>query len=199
MNHQDRHAIEQLFGKLAQVETQASAPDAEAASLIRSQIAQQPQAPYFMAQTIIVQEQALSAAQGRIQQLEQQIASRPAGGGGFLSGLFGGGAQPAQRQPQANPMMQPGQPSGPWGGAPGAQPGMVPGRGGGGGFLAGAAQTAMGVAGGVMLGNMLMGAFGGDDAKTADAAGAQPEPEQTAAADEGGGMFDGFFGGEDEA
>ena len=59
-----------------------------------------------MAQTIVVQEQALSAAQGRIQQLEQELASRPAGGGGFLSGLFGGGqTRPQPHQPyQPQPM-----------------------------------------------------------------------------------------------
>jgi len=181
MDHQDRQAIEQLFGKLSQVERQSTAPDAQAADFIRSQINQQPHAPYYMAQTIVVQEQALSAAHGRIQQLEHELASRPAGGGGFLSGLFGGGqARPQPRTPQPNPMMQPGQQSGPWGGAPGGYPqGMMPQRAGG-GFLAGAAQTAMGVAGGVVLGNMLASAFsGGDDAKTADAG--QAEPQQAAA------------------
>jgi uncharacterized protein len=100
MDHQDRQAIEQLFGKIAQVEGQARAPDARAAEFIRSQVARQPNAPYYMAQTIVVQEQALSAAQGRIQQLEHELASRPAGGGGFLSGLFGGGqARPQPHQP----------------------------------------------------------------------------------------------------
>ena len=131
-------------------------PDAQAAEFIRSQITQQPNAPYYMAQTIVVQEQALSAAQGRIQQLEQELASRPAGGGGFLSGLFGGGqTQPQPYQPQPMHGMPP--PMAPaWGGAL-AWVGW-PHRGGG-GFLAGAAQTAMGVAGGVVLGNMLANAF----------------------------------------
>ncbi|WP_201829964.1 DUF2076 domain-containing protein [Microvirga zambiensis] len=189
MDHQDRQAIEQLFGKISQVERQSTAPDAQAADFIRSQINQQPNAPYYMAQTIVVQEQALSAAHGRIQQLEHEIASRPAGGGGFLSGLFGGGAPQQRRAPQPNPMMQPGQPSGPWGGAPGGHPqGMMPQRAGG-GFLAGAAQTAMGVAGGVVLGNMLASAFsGGDDAKTADSG--QAEPQQAAADDFGDGGDD---------
>ena len=203
MNHQDRNAIEQLFGKLAEVERQATAPDAEAASLINSQIARQPSAPYFMAQTIIVQEQALSAAQGRIAQLEQQVAARPAGGGGFLSGLFGGSSPPA-RAPQPMGPGGPVGPSGPYGGVAGMpMQGMAPGRGGG-GFLAGAAQTAMGVAGGMMLGSMLTGAFGSDASATAATAtpdaspDASPQPEQSAAAEEGG-FFDGFLGGEDEA
>jgi hypothetical protein len=178
MDHQDRQAIEQLFGKIAQVEGQAGAPDPQAAEFIRSQINRQPNAPYYMAQTIVVQEQALSAAQGRIQQLEHELASRPAGGG-FLSGLFGGG-QSRPQQPYQQPMQ--GMPSH-----------MAPGMGGmaprgGGGFLAGAAQTAMGVAGGVLLGNMISDAFGGgDEAKTADAG--QAEPQQASAEDVGGDDF----------
>ena len=182
MDHQDRQAIEQLFGKLAQVESQSAAPDAQAAEFIRSRIGQQPNAPYYMAQTIVVQEQALSVAHGRIQQLEQELASRPASGGGFLSGLFGGG----QTRPQPH---QPYQPQPMQGLPPHMAPGMVPGMGGmaparGGGFLAGAAQTAMGVAGGVLIGNMIAGAFsGGDEAKAADAG--QAEPQQAAAEDMG--------------
>jgi hypothetical protein len=189
MDHQDRQAIEQLFGKIAQVEGQAGAPDAQAADFIRAQIARQPNAPYYMAQTIVVQEQALSAAQGRIQQLEQELASRPAGGGGFLSGLFGGGQarpQPQQSyQPQPMHGMRPHMAPGMGGMAPGMG-GMAP-RGGG-GFLAGAAQTAMGVAGGVLIGNMIADAFsGGDEAKAADAG--QAEPQQAAAEDTGGDDF----------
>jgi uncharacterized protein len=102
MDHQDRQAIEGLFGKLAEVERQSAPRDSEADAFISSRIAAQPGAPYFMAQTIVVQEQALDAAQARITGLEQQLASRPAGRGGFLSGLFGGGAQPQHRAPQWN-------------------------------------------------------------------------------------------------
>jgi hypothetical protein len=107
MDHQDRQAIEGLFAKLGEVERQSGARDAEAEAFIRSRIAAQPAAPYFMAQTIVVQEQALNAAQARIAELEHQLASRPAGGGGFLSSLFGGGQpQPAPR-PQSMPGMPP--------------------------------------------------------------------------------------------
>jgi len=181
MDHQDRQAIEQLFGKIAQVERQSTPPDAQAAEFIRSQIGQQPNAPYYMAQTIVVQEQALSAAQGRIQQLEQELASRPAGGG-FLSGLFGGG-QP-RPQPQQPYHQQPTHGMAPHM-APGMMGGMAQQR--GGGFLAGAAQTAMGVAGGVLLGNMIANAFsGGGEANAAEAG--QAEPQQAAAEgfDDGG-------------
>ncbi len=184
MDHQDRQAIEQLFGKIAQVEGQAGAPDTQAAEFIRSKLAQQPNAPYYMAQTIVVQEQALSAAHGRIQQLEQELASRPVAGGGFLSSLFGGGQSRPQQQPSYQAYHQPmhGMPPN---GAPGMG-GMAP-RGGG-GFLAGAAQTAMGVAGGVLIGNMIADAFSSDDeAKAADAG--KTEPQQAAAEDTGGDDF----------
>ena len=193
MDHQDRQAIEQLFGKIAQVEGQAGAPDAQAADFIRSQIARQPNAPYYMAQTIVVQEQALSAAQGRIQQLEHELANRPAGGGGFLSGLFGGGqsrAQPHQSyQPQHG--ISPHVPSHMAPGMGGTMGGMAQQRGGG-GFLAGAAQTAMGVAGGVLLGNMIAGAFGGDDEKGGEAS--QPQPEQASAVEDQENDFGGDYG-----
>jgi len=185
MDHQDRQAIEQLFGKIAQVERQSTPPDAQAAEFIRSQMGQQPNAPYYMAQTIVVQEQALSASQGRIQQLEHELASRPAGGGGFLAGLFGGQSRP-QQQPSYQPYQQPMQGMPPHT-ASGMMGGMAQQRGGG-GFLAGAAQTAMGVAGGVLIGNMIADAFGGgDEAKAADTG--QAEPQQAAAEDFGGEDF----------
>jgi hypothetical protein len=192
MDHQDRQAIEQLFGKISQVERQSTPPDAQAADFIRAQINQQPNAPYYMAQTIVVQEQALSDAQGRIQRLEQELASRPAGGGGILSSLFGGGQSRPQHRPTHQAHQQPmhGMPSH-------VAPGMggMPQQRGGGGFLAGAAQTAMGVAGGVVLGNMIAGAFtGGDEPKTADAA--QAEPQQAAAEDFGDASGD--FGFEED-
>jgi uncharacterized protein len=178
MDQQDHQAIEGLFAKLGEVERQSGPRDAEAEAFIRQRVTAQPAAPYLMAQTIVVQEQALNAAQARIAELEHQLASRPAGGGGFLSGLFGGGPpqpgpQPHQSLPQQglSPHMAPGVSQ------------MAPGRGGG-GFLAGAAQTAMGVAGGVLLGNMIAGAFsGGDEAKAGEAN--QPEPQQAASEDFG--------------
>lgn len=155
MDRNDQQAIGQLFEKLASAERQAPPRDAEAERFIQDQITQQPGAPYYMAQTIVVQEQA------RIEELEEQ-ARQPAGGGP-LSGFFGrsGGrrsgsvprvgrtASVATEGPQDTPQRA------------------------GGGFLAGAAQTAMGVAGGVLLGNAIAGGFGGSEAKAAE----QPTPQ----------------------
>ncbi|MAM74177.1 DUF2076 domain-containing protein [uncultured Tistrella sp.] len=198
MDAQDRKAIDDLFAKLGQVERSAGARDAEAEQFIRQRVDAQPGSPYYMAQTIVIQEHALNAAQARIQELEQQLASRPASGGGFLSGLFGGGSrqapQPQPRQAYAQQgygQQQPGYGQQP-GGAPwGAQPQRS-----GGGFLAGAAQTAMGVAGGVVLGNMIAGMLAPDEAMAA-ATEAMPEELDPAAdmmADDGGD----FFGGDEE-
>ncbi|MEP9380408.1 DUF2076 family protein, partial [Aquabacter sp. CN5-332] len=136
-------------------------------------------APYFMAQTIVVQEYALQEAQRRIEELER----RPAGGGGFLSGLFGGG-QSDNRSSTGSPYQSQRGPVPPMGGMQPGQGGMMQ-QGRGGGFLAGAAQTAMGVAGGLLLGNVIAGMFdGGGEANAA-------EPSAEPAADEGGGVFGG--------
>lgn len=62
MDRNDQQAIEGLFGKLAEVERQALPRDAESEAFIRERIALQPGAPYHIAQTIAVQEQALVAA-----------------------------------------------------------------------------------------------------------------------------------------
>lgn len=200
MDQNDRHAIDGLFGKLKQVEGQTGPRDGEAEAFINQRVASQPAAPYFMAQTIVVQEQALEAAQRRIEELEYQASARPAGGGGFFSSMFGSNSQPRQQPapyrgaapaaaaaygnqgyaqnayadpngPQGG--QQAAQPSGPWGRQGAAQRGPM---GGGGGFLAGAAQTAMGVAGGVLLGNAIMGMMGGNEAQAAETP--APEPEQ---------------------
>jgi hypothetical protein len=217
MEARDRQAIEGLFSRLDTVDRNSPPRDAEADALIRERVSASPNAPYLMAQTIVMQDYALTQAQQRIEELEREAAERPApGGGGFLSSLFGGGSQPAR--PQATPGRPMGAPGGsPMGAAPGAPAGspwrnaaanQQPAR--GGGFLAGAAQTAMGVAGGVLISNAIGSMFsGGDEAKAAEAPAAAPEqaaaaeqPTQTAEAqpapDEGGGIFDSFFGGGDE-
>jgi hypothetical protein len=184
MNRDDRQAIEGLFTRLRDVEGRVGPRDAEAEAFIRSAIAGQPGAPYYMAQTILVQEQALARAGERIAELERDGAGR----GGFLSGLFGGA--PARDDGRQAPGQRRA-----WRDQPQAQ-------GGGGGFLAGAAQTAVGVAGGVLLGNMLAGAlFGGPaEASPADAGSNDADTNSDsdfADADSGGGDFGGDFGGGD--
>jgi hypothetical protein len=174
MDRNDRQAIEDLFGKLASVERQSTPRDAEAEAFIRERSAGQPGAPYYMAQTIVVQEQALAAAQARIEQLE----GRRQGGGGMFAGLFGsdgsrrGAGSPPSLARQPHPA------------APQAQQS--------GGFLAGAAQTAIGVAGGVLLGNAIGGLFAGHEAEAAEVGddGGEPEPDDGGFGDGGFGDFD---------
>ena len=175
MDRNDQNAIESLFGKLAEVERQATPRDGEAEAYIRDQIARQPGAPYYMAQTIVVQEQALNTAQRRIEELEEELGSRKSSGGGLFSGMFGDRNQP--RRSGAVPRV----------GRSGAASGYDQPRQGG-GFLAGAAQTAMGVAGGVLLGSAIGGMFGGDEAQAAEQE-ADASGQDSAAADDGG--FDG--------
>ncbi len=163
MNRDDQQAIEGLFGRLAEAERAAPARDPEAEGFIAKAITAQPGAPYFMAQTIVVQQAALEQAQSRIESLEAEARERPAGGGGFLANLFGGGAQRPAPRPVAN----------------GPASAALRQNQGGGGFLAGAAQTAVGVAGGVLLGNAIAGMFAGDPAM-AEEAPAEPAPEEEA-------------------
>ena len=171
MDDRDRAAIEELFRKLAEVEHRSPLRDAEAEAFIRGRIGAQPGAPYYMAQTIVAQEQALLEAQRRIEELSGHARQRS--GGGFFDSLFGGGRLqpgPAYRPPAGRAD------HGPWSGGRGM---------GGGGFLAGAAQTAMGVAGGVVLGSMLADWL---------------SPEEAAAAGVGEeGLFGGEAGGEQPA
>ena len=142
--------------------------------------------PYYMAQTVVVQEHALNQAQARIQELEAHLAQQQQqpSGGGIFGGLFGGGQQPAPT-PRATPAQA--QPMAP----------QAPSQ--GGGFLAGAAQTAMGVAGGMLVANAIGGMFDGGEAEAAEEA-PDPEaaPEPAMAEEESGGSVFDMFGGDDE-
>jgi hypothetical protein len=178
----------QMLGGLFQRVNSAAATqrDPEAESFITDAVRAAPHAPYVLAQTVLVQQQALEAAANRISQLEtaaQQGAEQSQEHGSFLGNLgktiFGGGpSSPPPRpdsDPQAYQRAAPPPPRGyapPQGGYPPPppqgyppQPGPwgqpQPSGGGGGGFLQNAASTATGVAGGVVLGNLLGGLFGG--------------------------------------
>jgi hypothetical protein len=179
MSPEERQLLTGLFDRIRGA---ASAPrDQEAEALIQDATRAQPYAPYFLAQTVLVQDQALRAANDRLQELEakvksleSQAASAPRAGGflGGLGSLFGGGPAPrasappppppppsgrwGQSPPQGNWQQPPqgyGQPApGPWGGpAPSS----------GGGFLHGALGTAAGVAGGVLLADSIRSLFAG--------------------------------------
>jgi hypothetical protein len=185
MDANDRRAIEDLFDRLSDVERRSPPRDSEAEALIDSAIVRAPAAPYYMAQTIVVQKQALDAAEQRIAELEAGAREE----GGLFSGLFGGG-RPRQPARRAAPEPERGPPGGPWNRGPGQ-----------GGFLAGAAQTAMGVAGGILLGNLIAGAFSSDSAMAAEpGSNADAGNDASGDADAGGGTDfadAGDFGGGD--
>ncbi|MBK8175284.1 MAG: DUF2076 domain-containing protein [Rhodospirillales bacterium] len=148
MDTSEKQVIDELFAKVRKAEDQSAPRDIDAESRIREHLDRQPAAPYYMAQAILVQEQALAASQARIQTLETQLSERSSGGG-FLGALFGGGTSKASPSPAA-----------PRGIDPRVSDAMNPHvPRGGGGFLAGAMQTALGVAGGVLLGNAVAHMF----------------------------------------
>lgn len=183
MDRNDQQAIGNLFEKLANVERQTPPRDAEAERFINDQIARQPGAPSYMAQTIVVQEQALNAAQSRIEELEQQ--AQQSAGGGLLGGLFGGGARRSGSVPRVGRTAA-AVPQEPLSGNDRQRAG--------GGFLAGAAQTAMGVAGGVLLGNAIAGMFGGSEAQATEPAASQPDEAAADPAGHAGSDGGGDFG-----
>jgi hypothetical protein len=179
MDRNDQQAIESLFDKLAAVERQSPPRDAGSEAYIRERVARQPGAPYYMAQTIIVQEQALEAAQARIEELEEQAASAPRSSGGLFGDMFGSSRQRSGSVPRV----------GRRGTAAPQQPIPVMQSQFGGGFLAGAAQTAMGVAGGVLLANAISGMLGGGEAQAAEAGAGADEPQVDDAGFEDSGDF----------
>lgn len=182
-NQEDSQAIDSLFDRIEDVSRNSQPRDADAEVLIQQRLRQYPPAPYYMAQTILIQEEALRQAQEKIKQLEGQSRQR----GGFLGGLFG----------DDEPRNQPARSKGPWGYADQAEDGRRDGRrnirGGGGGFLAGAAQTAIGVTGGVLLGSAIAGML------TGDAQAEEMQPVDEAPEDTGGDVGGGedFGGGGD--
>ena len=180
MDQTERQIIDDLFGKLRQAEAQSGPRDPQAESHIRDHVARQPAAPYLMAQSIVMLEQALATSQARNEELEQQLRERPAAGGGIFGGLFGGAKPaPASQRPAGSPW---GQPQAPGYGDPRVAAYANPHQARpGGGFMAGAMQTAMGVAGGMLLGNALASAFSGGEANAQEPPpAAETEPEQSA-------------------
>ena len=192
MTPEERQMLGSLFERINSAG--ATPRDSQAEAFINDAVHAAPFAPYVLAQTVLVQQQALEAAAHRIADLEaaaRQGAGQQPEQGSFLGNLgrtiFGGGAPSAPPRPgydasayQRGPGPTQGQgyppppPPQQGYGAPQGGPWGAPPQGGGGGFLQGAAQTAAGVAGGVVLGNMLGSLFGGH---------------------QGGGLFGGGLGG----
>lgn len=175
MNTEEQTLIDGLFGRLKQAEDPSQPRDAQAQACIEEHVRQQPAAPYYMAQAILVQEAAIKRLDEQNKQLEAELkqaraqaeaaraSSAPSnGGGGFLSSIFGSSGRNAAptvqpQRPAAAPVASGGgwrEPSAPGFSQPQAQQpgfGAAPARSGASSFLGGAMQTAAGVAGGVLL------------------------------------------------
>ncbi|MEG1040134.1 MAG: DUF2076 domain-containing protein [Pseudomonas sp.] len=171
MNSEEQTLIDGLFGRLRQAEDPAAPRDAQAQARITEHLQQQPAAPYYMAQAILVQEAALKRLdeqnkqlQAELKQAKAQVAATTSNSsGGFLSNIFGSGTRDPQPAQAPAPASAPG--AGGWrdsarGFNPtaaaaqqgfNAAPAQAPARSGTSSFLGGALQTAAGVAGGVML------------------------------------------------
>ena len=180
MQSEERELITGLFGRLQPFESQPR--DGEADALIKEGVARQPAAPYLLVQTVLVQEQALKAAQARIAELEARAGAAPAAGSGFLGSA-----------PKIGPWGAPAAPAAPPSSVPTTrsplQAAVAPQQGGGGGFLRTAMATAAGVAGGALLFEgirSLMGSNPGPFGQTASAAQTEPllpQDSQQASAD----------------
>jgi hypothetical protein len=150
MQSQERELIQGLFNRLKAYEAQARDPEAE--RLIGNLVASQPGSPYMLAQTVLVQEHALKAAQARIAELEANAAAAPPPS--FLGSapkIGPWGAAPAASQPSSPP---------PAASSQQAPPAVPPQAGGTGGFLRSAMTTAAGVAGGALLFDGIRSLFG---------------------------------------
>src|SRR3954470_23880468 len=107
MTPQERDLITTLLSRLKSAGAASQQKDPEADALIRQAVREQPDMPYYLVQTVLIQDLSLNQAQRRIAELEQQLADAQAqksSGTSFLGGLFG----------RSEPAPQPEQPSGPW-------------------------------------------------------------------------------------
>jgi uncharacterized protein len=221
MSPEERQLLTGLFERIQSAAANPRDKDAEA--FIQDAVQALPYAPYLLAQTVIVQDQALRAANDRLQQLEgevhdlqQQSAQQQQGSGGFLGGLgslFGGGnpPPPAPRSPAPSPgwnsspqqsgWQQPPQQNygqqpygGPQPGPWGASQGGPPMGGQGGGFLKGALGAAAGVAGGVLLADSIKGLFGSGHANALGIGAGVPGVNQTGLGGAGETVVNNYYG-----
>jgi uncharacterized protein len=134
---QEQQLITELFARLKQAPGQAK--DGVADQLIRRGVIDNPEAPYRLVQTVLIQEMALSQAQHRVAELENQVVQANAASSS---------APPPQPATSflGDPVSR--------GGMPSAAP-VAPS-----GFLRSAAATALGVVGGQMLFQGIESMFG---------------------------------------
>src|SRR5215475_12985090 len=115
MTPQEKELITTLLTRLKNAGGQPKDPEADA--LIRQAVVEQPDMPYYLVQTVLIQDLSLHQAQNRIAELEQQLAeAKAAKPTSFLGGLFGGGqsaSSPAPSAPSGGPWSRSPQVAGP--------------------------------------------------------------------------------------
>jgi uncharacterized protein len=194
MTPEERQLITGLFDRMRAFAL--TGKDSEAESLIKQQAGSLPDAPYMLVQSVLVLEQALQQADGRVKALEEQVRSLQeteqrapsAGTGSFLGGLFGSRVSEPERGPsvpavgaRATPSVY-GSGQSAWGapqsGTPTAPPPPT-----GGSFLQSAMATAAGVAGGMLAASAISSWLGGSGnthtGSTASAQQTQPTAADT--------------------
>jgi uncharacterized protein len=180
MTPQEQALVDELFDRLARLESNPRDPEAERA--IADGLRRAPRAAYALVQTALVQDEALRRANARIEELQAQFggAEPEQQHGGFLDSMREAvlgrreprGSVPTVRSPatQTSPMAPP-----PYGFERGYPPQMPtgPAFGSGGSFLGTAASTAAGVIGGALLMDGIRSMFGhsGSGASTQSAFG----------------------------
>ncbi|WP_367680179.1 DUF2076 domain-containing protein [Candidatus Fukatsuia anoeciicola] len=152
MQFEEQRLIDRLFQRLKQTEHNAEPRDAEAEQKIQGFIQQQPAAPYYMAQSLLIQEAALNRLNQQVQQLQNNVAQLKATqqpvNRSFLGKLFNSNRSnslpqlPAKTLPLSH-----------------TSSASSTGTSCDNSFMSGALKTAAGVAGGVVLGNILTNMF----------------------------------------
>jgi hypothetical protein len=172
MTPEERQLITGLFDRMRSFG--APEKDREAEALIAQSLRGNADAPYMLVQSVLVQEQALQAANSRVQDLEDQLRAmdgggepRPSRSGSFLGGRWGGqrGEEPRSSVPQVGSRATPSayETRTPWSqGAPQPQAQQpAPAASSGGGFMKSALATAAGVAGGMLLADSIRNMMSG--------------------------------------
>jgi uncharacterized protein len=168
MTPQERDLITSLLNRLQQAANQPK--DREAEALIAQGIAAQPDAPYLLVQTVLIEDMALSEAHNRIKDLEQQLAAAQSAAQQQPTSFLGAARGSV---PSAGPWGRPAPAAAPASGPVWTQSGVAPAAaaavpamaplaapGASSGFLRQAATTAAGIAGGALLFEGISSLFG---------------------------------------
>jgi hypothetical protein len=174
MTPEERQLIAGLFDRMRGFGTPEK--DREAEALINQSVRAMPDAPYMLVQSVLVQEQALQAANDRVMELEERLRDHEGGerpSRGFLGGgLFGNSRSETRTSsvPQIGSRSAPAayENRSPWTqGAAQPGPAQQPAPSASGGFMKSALATAAGVAGGMLLADSIRNMMGSAHANPA--------------------------------